>query len=144
MFALAVVGCTTQYAYKFQVVDPGVVSGTRDVVEDDTIKAELAVVDDAILLDLTNKTSDVLQVQWSQIAIDRGDGTTTRLRPSVDLGWIQPGAKAAAQLVPFALPRTGVAAARYQGRRLELTVPVIARREATTYRFHFVANIRPL
>jgi hypothetical protein len=140
----AVAGCTTQYAYTFQVVDPGVVRGPRDVVETATVKAALAVDGDVILLDLTNKTSEVLQVRWADIAIDRGDGSTTRLHPIVDLGWVQPGATATAQLVPFALPHSGDEAYRYEGRHFDLAVPVIANRESTTYHFHFVAHVHSL
>ncbi len=145
---LALAGCTpTTYAYKFELTNPGAhvaaAPGERDTVEDDSLKAELAVADDSILLDLTNKTAEVMQVDWSKIAIDRGDGTKTKLRPTVDLGWIVPGGKATAQLVPFALPRTGGDAARYEGRKLELTVPVTALREPKTYSFHFTAHVRP-
>ena len=149
VLALAVVGCSpTPYAYNFQITDPGAhaatTPGERDTIEDETIKAELQIADGSILLDLTNKTTEVLQVEWSKIVIDRGDGTKTRLRPSVDLGWIDPGAKATAQLVPFALPRTGGNAAGYEGRTLELTVPVIALREPKTYRFHFITHVHAL
>jgi hypothetical protein len=146
---LAVAACSpTTYAYKFQLAEPGahvaVVPGERDSLEDDTVKAEIQIADDRILLDLTNKTTEVLQVEWGKIALDRGDGVKTTLRPEVDLGWIDPGGTLAAQLVPFALPHTGTDAARYEGRRLELTVPVVAMREAKTYRFHFVAHVHSL
>jgi hypothetical protein len=148
ILGLALVGCTTSYAYRFEVTNPGVqvatAPGERDRIEDDTVKAELAIVDDMILLDLTNKTTEVIQVEWAKIAIDRGDGTKTKLHPSVDLGWIDPGAKVTAQLVPFALPHTGDLAAHYEGRHLELTVPLIARREPKTYRFDFITHVRSL
>ncbi len=139
-------GCTpTTYAYKFQLTDRGAhlaaTPAERDSLEDEVIKAELQIGDDGILLDLTNKTAEVLQVEWNKIAIDRGDGIKTRLHPTVDLGWIDPGAKLTAQLVPFALPHTGSAAAGYEGRALELNVPVVALHEPKTYTFHLVAHV---
>lgn len=148
--ALAVVAaCTpTSYAYKFQLTEPGAhlaaAPGERDSLEDDTVRAEIQIADDAIVLELTNKTTEVLQVEWSKIAIDRGDGIKTRLRPTIDLGWIDPGTKVSAQLAPFALPHTGTAAARYEGRRLELSVPVVALREPKIYRFHFLVHVHSL
>jgi len=145
---LASTSCTTTYAYRFQLTDPGArlakTPSDRDVLEDKDVKAEVQISDGAILLDLTNKTDEVLQVEWSKIALDRGDGTRSAPRPDVDMGWIQPGAKAAARLVPLALPRSGKAAAAYEQRHLELDVPLILRHEANVYRLHFIAHVQAL
>ena len=140
--ARALASCTTTYAYRFDVVDHG--SGSAaDGFEDDAIKANLKLAADAVELDVTNKTSDVLQVEWNKIVLDRGDGTTTRLRPASDIGWVQPGNTAVAQLVPVAFPASGSAAAQYDGRKLELAVPMLVNREAKTYRFSVLVHTQP-
>lgn len=126
-------GCATRYAYNFE----------HAVVDDGMVTAEIQVWNGAIDMALTNRTHDVLQVDWSNITVDRGDDSLTALHPATDLGWIQPGATAKAQLVPFVLPRTGDAAARYQGRRLELVVPTVANHEPKTYRIQVIAHVRP-
>jgi len=142
-------GCTTHYAYDFQPADPGArlmsTTGERFVVDDATVTAELQVMDDAIEVALTNRTTSVLQVDWDHITISRGDQADhaiTALHPATDLGWLQPGAKVTTRLVPFVLPRSGDEAARYHGRRLELVVPMIANHEPKTYRFHVIARVR--
>jgi hypothetical protein len=135
LLVLAATGCATPYAYHFETSDRG--------DHGDAIAAQLHVADDAIELDVTNHTSDVVQVEWNKIVLDRGDGTTTRLHPASDLGWIQPGTTAAAQLVPVAFPHTGSPAAAYEGRHLELAVPMIVQREPKTYRFHVVVHVQP-
>jgi hypothetical protein len=134
-------GCATPYAYHFQLAETPVPAG--DTFEDALVKARLRVDGDAIKLDLTNKTDEVMQVQWSKIKLDRGDGTTTALHAAADLGWITPGASAQADLVPVAFPHEGDAALAYQNRRIELAVPVIAKREPSTYHFHFVVSVKP-
>jgi hypothetical protein len=144
--AAAAAACSKPYTYRFELTDPGAVpaaaAGGRDTFEDDSLKAEIQIAGGAIGLELTNKTDDLLQVEWNKISVARGDGQTTMPRPTVDLGWIRPGQRAAAQLVPLVFPRTGADAAAYEGRHLELDVPVILRREPKTYRFHFVAHVR--
>lgn len=134
-------GCATPYAYHFQLAEAPQPAG--DTFEDAVVKARLRVDGDAIKLDLTNKTAEVMQVQWSKIKLDRGDGTTTALHAATDLGWITPGASAQADLVPVAFPHEGDAALAYQHRKIELAVPVIANREPSTYRFHFVVSVQP-
>jgi len=136
----AFAGCATPYAYHFQLAEAPAQAG--DTFEDAIVKARLRVEGDAIELDLTNKTSDVMQVEWSKILLDRGDGTTTALHAASDLGWIQPGGSAAADLVPVAFPHEGDAALAYQHRKIELAVPVIANREPSTYRFHFLVSVQ--
>ncbi|HEY6036824.1 MAG TPA: hypothetical protein VIV58_21245 [Kofleriaceae bacterium] len=136
----AVTGCATPYAYHFQLVEAPAQTG--DTFEDAIVKARLRVDGDAIELEVTNKTSELLQVEWSKIQLDRGDGTTAALHAATDLGWIQPGGNARADLVPVAFPHEGDAALAYQHRRIELAVPVIANREPSTYHFHFLVSVQ--
>jgi hypothetical protein len=138
----AFAGCATPYAYHFQLAEaPQIGDGAGDTFEDAVVKARLQVAGDGIALDLTNKTDEVMQVQWSKIELDRGDGTTTALHAATDLGWIEPGESAQADLVPVAFPHEGDAALAYQHRKIELAVPVIAKREQATYRFHFLVSV---
>lgn len=131
-------GCASQYAYTFQRSGPA--------VADSDLGADLAVdaAADAVELDLTNHTDQPLQIAWSDISLARADGTATSLRPDIDLGWIPPGAKLSAKLVPLALPHTGDAATAYEGQRFDLTLPAIVRREAKVYHFTLVAHVREL
>ena len=144
-------GCATQYAYSFHLANsataPASSAGGREVTEDADLRAELLIDPagaEAVLCDLTNKTDQVLQVDWAHLAVIHAGGSVTSLRPDVDLGWIQPGAKLAARLTPFVLPRSGSAAAAYEGQQLELDVPVIVRRERRLYRYAFTAHVRKL
>jgi hypothetical protein len=145
---VALVGCASHYDYTFHLTEPGVhpasKPGDPEMLEDADVKAEVLVdgVAEAVLLDVTNKTDQVLQVGWAEISMTHPDGTGTTLRPDVDLGWVQPGAKLAARLFPLALPHTGSAAAANRGRRFQLHVPVIVRREAKVYHFTFIAYVR--
>lgn len=147
---LALAGCASHYEYTFHLTEPGVhpaaAPGEPEVLEDADVKAGIVVdgVAEAVVLDLTNKTDQVLQVEWAEISITRPDGTATTLRPDADLGWIQPGAKLAARLFPIALPHAGGPALANQGRRFQLNVPVIVRREAKVYRFTLTAHVREL
>ena len=68
---------------------------------------------------------------------------TAGLAPAPLTSWITPGASAQADLVPVAFPHEGDAALAYQHRKIELAVPVIANREPSTYRFHFVVSVQP-
>jgi hypothetical protein len=144
---VATVGCATPYAYQFRISDPGAHSATapgdRDSIEDDRIKAEFQMSDGAILLGLTNKTEQNLQVEWDKVVLDRGDGTRTSVRPERDLGWVSPGTKASVRLVPFTCPRSGKAALAYEGRRLELAIPMVVRSETVVYRVHFLTHVEP-
>jgi hypothetical protein len=147
---LASVGCASRYAYTFQLTDPGAhhatSAGESDAIEDADLKAEILVdpTADALVLDLTNKTDQVLQIDWAKIAIARPSGNTTTLRPDVDLGWLLPGAHTAAKLFPIALPRSGRAAVANEGRAFRLSVPAIVRREVRVYHFTLVAHVREL
>jgi hypothetical protein len=130
-------GCASQYAYTFRVDPP---------VEDTDLRAQIVVdtIANDVALDLTNKTDQVLQVEWAKIAITDTRGRVAPLRPDVDLGWIQPGATVAAKLFPLALPRKGDEAAAYDGQHFDLTVPVIVRREPKQYHYSLVAHVREL
>jgi hypothetical protein len=105
---LASVGCASHYAYTFQLTDPGAqhatTAGEPDAIEDAELKTEILVdtVADALVLGLTNKTAQVLQVDWPKITIARSSGNATTLRPDVDLGWLPPGARVTARLFPIA------------------------------------------
>ena len=148
---LASPGCATPYAYSFRLDNPGALAaskpGEREVIEDADVRAAILVDPTgarAILLDLTNRTDQVLQVEWARIEMTSSDGSSTTPRPDADLGWIPPGTTRSVRLVPFALPPSGRQAAGYQGRRFELAVPMIVSREPRTYRFSFVVNLREL
>jgi len=146
---LACVGCAMPYAYSFHVENPDARLAAKpnqgDVLDDADVRAEILVDPTgarAILLDLTNKTDQVLQVEWPQITMTGSDGSSTPLRPHVDVGWILPVATVRARLVPFALPPSGDRAAGYQGSHFELLVPMIVRREPKLYRYSFAVDVR--
>lgn len=139
------------YAYAFRLDNQGArhaaAPNEREVLDDADVRAEIAVDPvgaRAVLLDLTNKTDQVLQVEWAQITMRRSDGSSTSLRPQLDLGWIQPGATMSARLIPFALPPSGSQAASYQGNHFELAVPMIVRREPKLYRYSFAVTVRTI
>jgi hypothetical protein len=131
---VVVAGCATTYAYHFDVA--------ATALEDDSIKAAVQFTDGGVQLQLQNKTDQIVQVEWNKISLDRGDGTTTRLHPSVDLGWIEPSNTAVATLVPLAFPQTGSPAAAYEGRTLQLAVPMVVRHESKTYRYLVVVHVQ--
>lgn len=137
---IASAACATPYRYSFQLADEG-------ALEDADVRAEVRVDPTgqrAVLLDLTNKTDQVVQVAWTRIAMTRQDGLKTTLRPDVDLGWIAPGGRQAARLIPFALPPSGDAALALKGQLFELEVPLIVRREPKTYRYTFRVELQKL
>jgi len=148
---LTTVGCATPYAYSFHLENPAARTAqqpmSRETLEDADVRAEILVDPTgarAVLLELTNKTDQVLQVAWTQIAMKRSEGGATSLRPQMDLGWILPGATASTRLVPFALPPTGDEAVGYQGNHFELVVPMIVRRESRSYRYSFTVGVRKI
>jgi hypothetical protein len=147
----ACAGCATTYQYTFHLENrtarPGSRPGDRDVLDDADARAEILVDpvgERAVLLDLTNKTDQVLAVEWTKIVLTSADGSRTTPRPDVDLGWIRPGTTVRARLIPFALPPSGEPAARYQGWHFTLDVPVIVRRERKTYRYNLVATLQEM
>jgi hypothetical protein len=134
LFAFA--ACAHSYAYTFQA----------PAVADADLDAQILVDAnaDAVHVELTNKTDQVLQIEWADIVIHAPDGRTTGLRPDIDLGWIDPGATVTATLFPLAVPRRGDAAAANEGRRFRLDVPAIVRRESKVYSFTLTAHVREL
>lgn len=143
---LVVAGCATPYAYTFRWVDPEVrvaADGTQ-AREDADVKAAVRVDGAAVLLALTNKTDEVLQVQWSEISLSRPDGQPAALRPDVDLGWIAPGATTAARLLPLVVPHHGPDALAYEQGQFGLDVPMTVRREPRRYRFTLIASVHKL
>jgi hypothetical protein len=147
---LASAGCAIPYAYDFHLTDPRVrppaTPGGAEAIEDATLRAEVFVdvAAGVVLLNLTNRTDQVLQIDWAGITLTRSDGNVTSLRPDVDLGWLQPQATVAARLVVIALPHSGPEAAAYEGRRFQLNVPAIVRRQATVYHYALTAHVRAL
>ena len=147
---LASAGCATPYAYDFHLSDPGVrppaSPGGAEAIEDADLRAEIFVdvAAGAILLNVTNKTDQVLQIEWAAITLTRGDGGVANLRPDVDLGWLQPQATVAARLVVVALPHAGAEAAAYEGRRFQLNLPAVVRRQPKVYRYTLTAHVRAL
>ena len=147
---LASASCATPYAYDFHLTDPGVrppaSPGGSEAIEDADLRAAIFVdvAAGAVLLNVTNKTDQVLQIEWTAITLTRGDGSVTDLRPDVDLGWLQPQATVAARLVVVALPHSGREAAAYEGRRFQLNVPAIVRRQPKLYHYALTAHVHPL
>lgn len=143
LIASLLVGCAPSYAYHFDVSEATPVGAAPGAASPVSAHAQVGS-DDTIRLALSNLTDDVVQVEWTKIAVDRGDHTTTRLHPATDLGWIAPGQTVTAVLVPFALPRKGHAAAAYEGRTFELTIPLIVHREPAPVHIHLVAHVQKI
>ena len=147
---LASADCATPYAYDFHLTDPGVrppaKPGGAEAIEDADVRAEIFVdvAAGAVLLNVTNKTDQVLQIEWAAITLTRGDGSVTSLRPDVDLGWLQPQATVAARLFVIALPHSGSEAAGYEGRHFQLNVPAVVRRQSKLYHYALTAHVREL
>jgi hypothetical protein len=146
---IASTACATPYAYSFRLVDDGAQAmatpAGQEVVEDSDIRAELLIDPTgqrAILLNVTNKTEQILQIQWANVTATRSDGLKTTLRPDVDLGWIKPGEKQVARLIPFVLPPSGDAALTLEGQRVALELPMIVRRELKRYRYTFSVHVQ--
>jgi hypothetical protein len=140
-------GCATHYAYSFRVTDPGVrpatAPGQPDTIEDADLVTAILVdaTAESIVLAVSNKTDQILAVDWAGIALAHPDGARTTMRPDVDLGWIQPGASVTARLFPLALPRTGGRAAAYQGQRFVLSVPMVVRREPRVVEIQLASRV---
>jgi hypothetical protein len=86
--------CARPYAYTFLVTEPAArdAPGGAQIIADADVEAQILVDAnaDAVHLEVTNKTEQVLQIEWAAIAIHGPDGRTTTLRPDVDLGWVEP------------------------------------------------------
>jgi hypothetical protein len=150
--ALLVAGCApANYAYNFDLTDPGAKNltkpGERDVLEDADVKSEILVDPtsfQAILLDITNKTDAMLQVDWTRLVVIGPDKVETPIKPDAPLGAVEAGAKIVARLVPFALPATGAPAAAYDNSNFELVVPLIVRGQPREMRYHMNAKVKKL
>jgi hypothetical protein len=145
---IASAACATPYAYSFHLSDEGSPHASEpggwEVREDANVRVELLVDPTgqrAILVEVANKTDQVLQVQWTKVTMTRSDGLRTTPRPDVDLGWIKPGEAQVARLIPFALPPSGSAALALQGQRFELEIPMIVRHESKSYRYALSAHL---
>ncbi|HLK92035.1 MAG TPA: hypothetical protein VKZ18_19240 [Polyangia bacterium] len=147
---LASAGCAVPYAYDFHLTAPSARApaspGGAETTEDADLRAEIFVdvAAGALSLKLTNKTDQVLQIDWAAITLTRDRASVTGLRPDVDLGWLQPGATVAARLVVIALPHSGPEAVAYEGRRFQLNVPAVVRRQSTVYHYALTAHVRAL
>jgi hypothetical protein len=145
-------GCAdTMYAYDFDLKNAGAVNiakpGQRDTLEDADVKAEVLVDPtsfQAIVLDLTNKTDDPVQVDWNAISIISPDHTQNPLHPDVGLGAVEAHAKVSSRLIPFALPSVGGAARVYDETDFELVVPMVVRGQAREARYILHARIHKI
>jgi len=141
--------CATPYGYQFNRLDSSTTSDPAaakcQMREDANVHAELRLdptSERAIFITVTNQTDQVLQVDWAKLTMTRTDGLATTLRPDADLGWIEPGQKQLARLIPFALPASGDAALALDGQRFRLEVPMVVRRERKTYCYDFLAHVQ--
>jgi hypothetical protein len=131
---IVLAACSHQYDYAFHTTAPS---------EDADLRAEVHVdtAHQTVELAVTNKTDQVLQVEWARIALVRADGRGIVLHPDVDLGWIPPGATQPARLVPLAVPTRDKAALADDGKRFALRVPMIVRRERRIFDIALVAQV---
>ena len=138
-------GCATVYAYQFEPIDGHSTASTspESTIEDADVRGAVQITQGGITFDLTNKGIEIIQVDWKHVALARGDGSQTSLRPEADLGWLQPGGHLSGRLVPFVVPLSGPHAAAYAGRRVELDVPLIVHHETKVYRFPFQVHVQP-
>jgi hypothetical protein len=145
--SLASAGCARHHVYDFHLTGPGVHPAVTldgaEMVEDADVRVEILVdvATAAVLLEVTNKTDEVLQVDWAAITLTRSDGRVTSLRPDVDLGWIQPHAMIAARLFAIALPGSGSEAAAHEGHVFQLNLPAVVRREPRLYHHALRADV---
>ncbi len=135
------------YFYNFDITDPGAKNltrpGERDFFEEDDLRAEVLVDPtsfQAVLLILTNKTSEPMIVQWGQIGMIGPDRVERPIRPDQAVGPIEPFTRGRARLIPFELPAIGGAAASYDGQTFELVVPLVVRGQPRSLRLHLLAH----
>jgi hypothetical protein len=147
LISLVMACAPANYYYNFDITDPGAQNNTKpgqsDSLEDSDMKAEILVDPtsfQAVLLNITNKTDQVLGVAWDQVTMINPDGVASPIKPDGQLGWVQPGTKVVARLVPFSLPSQGPAASAYDGSKFVLDVPMVVRGVSKDVRFHLVAQ----
>jgi hypothetical protein len=152
LIALASSACApASYYYSFDLTNPGAQNlskpGQRDTLEDDSVKSEILVdptTFQAIALDVTNKTNQMMDVQWDQIRMTGPDGIAVQLQVDQPQGMVQPGRKVAVRLIPFALPATGSAAAGFDKTHFELDVPMVVNGQPKTYQFQMIVHMQKL
>jgi hypothetical protein len=149
---LACAGCApATYLYSFDLTDPGAKnypdSRRPDALEDTDVKAEVRADPTefkAVALDVTNKTEVPLQVQWEAISMIGPGGGQMVLRPSAPLGYVEPGAKLSALLLPFELPSVGSAAKAYDETNFEMVVPMVVRGVLREYHYHLHVKLQKI
>ncbi len=150
---LVAAGCggAGNYAYIFDLTDPGARNanqpGQRDMLVTPDVTAEILIDPtsfEAVLLDLTNHTDQIIQINYQGISMIMPDGTEQPLQPDSAAPPIEPGAKLVMRLVPFRLPAHGPGAAAYDNQRFELVVPMMVRGVPQEQRYHFVAHLRSI
>lgn len=137
----------SNYYFHFDLTDPGAKNmtkpGERDTLETPEVIAEV-VADpadfQAVLLVLTNRTSQQLQVQWGQIMLIGPDRVARNIHPDEAVGPIEPYTKQRVRLIPFELPTVGNAAAGYDEQMFELDVPMVAMGKSQHLRLHLKAH----
>lgn len=149
--ALALLGACgpANYAYRFDITDPGARNitrpGERATIEDADIRAEILVDPtsfQAILLDLTNLTNQPVVVNWLGISVVGPDGNQLQVRPDAPPApGIEPTARAVTRLIPFSLPSRGALAEAYGNQSFVLNVPMIVRGAQREYHWHLRANL---
>lgn len=153
LFAVALLsGCAaSNYAYRFDLTDPGARNvakvGERATLEDNDVRAEVLVDPtsfQAILLDLTNKTSVPLDVKWGQIILRQPNNVTLPLHPDAELPPILPRMTSVARLVTFVLPAQGAAAKAFDNTDFELVVPMQVQGVTREYVYHLHATLQKL
>ncbi len=152
LLACAGAGCgPSNYAYRFDIADPGAHNtqrnGERDTIEDADIRAEILADPgsfQAILLDITNKTNDIIQINWNGIVLVDPFGAQTALRPDTQETAVEPNGRVVSRLLPFVLPTRGSAASQYDNQVFELVVPMLVRGQPREYRWHLQAHVSSL
>ncbi len=139
------------YSFSFDLTDPGAHNlskpGERDVLEDGDLRTELlidATNFQAVLIDLTNKTSAELMVDWRRIAMVTPDRLEIPLHPDASVPAIEPGGRVVVRLITFSLPNIGDSAARLDNRPFELLVPMVVRGVPRQQRYHLVSHATKL
>ena len=135
------------YTFSFDLTDPGArnlpKSNERDSLEDVDIRTELLldpVNFQAVLLDITNKTAEEVQVDWRQVAMVMPDHMQLPLRPDGPVAPIQAGGRVVVRLVTFTLPTVGDSAARFENQEFQLVVPMVIRGTPKQQRYHLRAH----
>lgn len=143
-FLLLVCACAAPtYMFAFDLTDPGARNlpkpGDRDSIEDADVRTEVLldpVNFQAVLLDLTNKTGDELNVDWRRVSMVMPDHMQLSLRPDGPIAPIQPGGRVVVRLITFSLPTIGDSAARLDNQTFELVVPMVVRGAPREQRYH--------